>query len=172
MIKFIKSAGIALIFLLLTAAALVFISPRFGWRVDTVLSGSMEPALRVGDVVVTRPVELETLSSRDIVTFHSPLNSSVISHRLISIEEGSSLSFRTKGDANEDADPFVLSSSNIIGEVCFRIPYFGYAAQFMKTPLGFLLTLCLPGLIVIIMEIVKIWRILTEREMEKKYFAR
>jgi signal peptidase len=164
--------SMAVIILLMTAALLIFLAPQFGWRVDTVSSGSMEPALKAGGIVITRPVEAEDIKVRDTITFRSPMNEELTSHRVIAVEAGSSPNFRTKGDANEDADPFILPADKVVGEVCFHLPYFGYAAQFIKTPLGFLLTLCLPGLVVIIVEMRKIWLVLGENKMAKKYTTR
>ena len=170
--KAVGNFGLALIILLMTAAVLTFLAPHFGWRVDTVFSGSMEPQLKVGGVAVTRPVGAEDIKVGDTITFHSPLSEKVISHRVIAVEDESSFHFLTKGDVNEDADPFVVPAQNVVGKVCFHIPYLGYAAQFVRTPLGLLLTLCLPGLIIMAMEVANIWRVLTEKQVERKYRIR
>ena len=167
-----ESFGFAVIILLMTAAVLTFLAPRFGWRVDAVFSGSMEPQLKVGGVVVTHPVAAEDITVGDTITFYSPLGEKLTSHRVIAVEDGSSFHFQTKGDANEDADPFILPAENVVGKVCFHIPYFGYATQFVKTPLGFLLTLCLPGLIIVVMELRNIWHMLTGDEVERQYRIR
>lgn len=164
--------GLAVIILLMMAAALTFLAPHFGWSVDTVFSGSMEPQLKVGGVVVTRPVEAEDIKVGDTITFYSPLSEQLTSHRVVAVEDGSPFHFQTKGDANEDADPFVVPVQNVVGKVCFHIPYLGYATQFIKTPLGLLLTLCLPGLIIVVMEMVNIWRVLTGVQIEEKYRIR
>ena len=159
--------GLAVIILFMAAAVFTFLAPHFGWRVDTVFSGSMEPELKVGGVVVTRPVEAEDIKVGDIITFHSPLNEELISHRVIAVGDEASLHFQTKGDVNEDADPFVVPAQNVVGKVCLHIPYFGYVTQFVKTPLGLLLTLCLPGLVIIVMEMRNIWRALNAEQAEK-----
>jgi signal peptidase len=170
--KVVEGFGLAVIILLMAAAAFTFLAPRFAWGVDAVFSGSMEPQLKMGGVVVTRPVEAGDINVGDIITFHSPLSEQLISHRVIAVEGSSSLSFRTKGDANEDADSFVVPAQNLAGKVCFHIPYLGYAAQFVRSPLGLLLTLCLPGLIIMVMEVVSIWRAITEVRIERKYRIR
>ena len=167
--KVANNFGLALTILLMTAAILTFLGPRFGWRLDAVYSGSMEPELNVGGIVITRPVAAEYIAVGDIITFYCPLNEKLTSHRVIAVEENSSSQFRTKGDANEDADPFVVPAENVVGKVCFHIPYLGYATQFVKTPLVLLLTLGLPGLIIIIMEMRNIWCILTEEKSERRY---
>ncbi len=170
--KVAENFGLAVIILLMTVVVLTFLAPHFGWRVDTVFSGSMEPQLKVGGVAVTRPVEAGDIKVGDIITFHSPLSEKVTSHRVIAVDDDSSSHFQTKGDASEDADPFVVPAQNVVGKVCFHIPYFGYAAQFVRTPLGLLLTLCLPGLIIMGMEVRNVWRVLTEEEIERKYGIR
>jgi signal peptidase len=167
--KVAQSFSLAVIILLMTTAVLTFLAPRFGWSVDTVFSGSMEPQLKVGGVVVTRPVEAGDIMVGDIITFYSPLNEKLTSHRVIAVGDGSPLNFQTKGDANEDADPFVVPAQNVVGKICFHIPYLGFAAQFVRSPLGILLTLCLPGLVIIVMEMVSIWRVLNEARIERKY---
>jgi len=164
-----ENFGFAVIILLMMAAVLTFLAPHFGWSVDAVFSGSMEPELKVGGVVITRPAEAEDIKVGDTITFYSPLSEKLTSHRVIAAEDGSSFHFRTKGDANEDADPFIVPAENVVGKVYFHIPYLGYVTQFVKTPLGLLLTLCLPGLIIIVMEMRNIWRVFTEEEIEKKY---
>ena len=167
--KVVEGFGFAFMILVMTAAMLTFLAPRLGWSVDAVYSGSMEPELKVGGVVVTRPVEAEDIKAGDTITFYSPLDEKLTSHRVIILEEGSQLHFWTKGDVNEDADPFSVPAENVVGKVCFHIPYLGYVAQFVKTFLGFLLTICLPGLIIMVMEIRNIWRVLTEDEIERRY---
>lgn len=161
-----ENFGLAFIILLMMAAVLTFLAPHFGWRVDAVFSGSMEPELKVGGVVVNHSVPVEEIKVGDVITFYSPLNGKLTSHRVIAVEN-SPLYFQTKGDANEDADPFILPAQNVVGKVCFHLPYLGYVTQFVKTPLGFVLTLCLPGLIIIAMEMRNIWRVLTEKETER-----
>jgi len=167
-----ENFGLAVIILLMTAAVLTFLAPRLGWSADAVFSGSMEPELKVGGVVITQPAEAEEIKVGDIITFHCPLADGLNSHRVIEIKEGSQLQFQTKGDANEDPDPFIVPSQNVVGKICFHIPYLGYVSQLVKTPLGFLLTLCLPALIIVVMELKNIWGALSEGDIEKKYRIR
>jgi len=164
--KIAENFGTAVVILLIVIAVLIFLSPRFGWRVDTVLSGSMEPALKVGGVLVTCPVKAEEIEEGDIITFYSSMTGELTSHRVIGIDHDSPRYFHTKGDANEDADPFRVSAENVVGKKFFHIPWLGYLTLFVKTRLGFLLALCIPALIVIGMEIKNIWRMSVEEEVE------
>ncbi len=160
--------GLASVILLMLAAVLTYWAPHFGWRVDVVGSGSMEPELKVGSLAITRPVKPEDIAVGDIITF-SPrgvtLNENMVSHRVIGVNKNSPLYFETKGDANAQVDPFTVPARNLVGRVEFHAPYLGYVAQFLRTPWGFLSGLVVPGLIVIIMYIRSIRQVLrTDRE--------
>ena len=170
--KAVESIATILIILFMAAAVFTFVAPRLGWSVDVVFSGSMQPELRVGGIVVTRPATVEEIGVGDIITFYSPLNEELTSHRVVAVEEGLPFRLQTKGDANEDADPFFVPPENVVGRICLYLPYVGYAAQFIKTPLGLLLTICLPGLAIIGMEVRNIWHVLGEEEIERRYRVR
>jgi signal peptidase len=118
-------------------------------RYEPVFTGSMEPAIPVGSVVVIKPVDPETLKIGDIICFKLSEPTS-ITHRIINItNEG----FTTKGDANEDPDQWAVKKENIIGKAILTIPYIGYLGYFVRTPLGFILLIIIPATILIITEI-------------------
>ena len=157
-----EKLGFALVILLMVAAVLIYLAPHLGWRLDAVLSVSMEPYLKVGSVVVICPIEPEAIAVGDIIAFNPPgIDETLVSHRVIGIEEGSPLYFRTKGDANEDTDPSVVPAQNVVGKICFHIPFFGYIVQSLKSPTGFALALVIPGVIIIAMYVRSIRRALT-----------
>ena len=152
------------------AAMLTYMAPHFGWGVDVICSGSMEPELKVGSLVITRPVEPQEIVVGDIIAFTPKgvtLGENEIAHRVIGIEEASPLYFKTKGDANANPDPFTVPARNLVGRICFKAHYVGYVAGFLKTPWGFLLGLVIPGLILITMYITSIRRMLRENREEK-----
>lgn len=160
--------GFALVVLLMAAAVFTYLSPHFGWRVDAVLSGSMEPRLQVGSLVVTRPVAPEAIVLGDIITFRpSTVGENLITHRVIGIGRSSSLHFETKGDANDSPDPFTVPARNLVGKVCFYTPYWGYVTEFLKTPFGFLFAIVIPGLTIIAVYITNVWRALTTDKKER-----
>jgi signal peptidase I len=150
--KVAEYVGIVLVVLLMTMVVLALLAPYFGWRADTVLSGSMEPALPVGCVQVTKPVDPEDIKVGDIITFRSPTTGQLMSHRVAAVEEDNSYQFRTKGDANEDADPYLIPSENVVGRVSFKVDHIGYVVEYLKTPIGFIL-LGLVGIALIVAEV-------------------
>ncbi len=118
-----------------TAAAsillIAFFSGAFGYHPAIVGSGSMQPAIDVGDIVVVQHVSPEELKVGDIVQYYST-EGYTITHRIIEIretEEGEV--FITKGDANEIADaPF--TADRVVGKVIFVIPKLGYIPLVMR----------------------------------------
>jgi signal peptidase len=164
--------GLTVVIVLMAVAMITFIAPRFGWRVDVVLSGSMEPQIHVGSVVVSRPLDIGSVNAGDIITFRSPLNGEFTTHRVISVENSPSLFFRTKGDTNEDADPFIVGHQSVVGRVCFNVAYLGYIIQLIKSRLGLLLSLYLPGSIIVLMEVRNIWQVLAGKESTREEVVR
>jgi len=162
--KAIEYLCFALVFLLMLAAVLTYLAPHYNWRVDAVASGSMEPYLKVGSLVVTRPVSPEEIAVGDIITFEPASGETMITHRVISVEEGSLLHFITKGDANGKPDPVTVPAQNVAGKICFHLPFMGYVTEFLKTPWGFVLSLIIPAVIIIAMYIWSIWQTLGKRK--------
>jgi signal peptidase len=162
-----KITSTILIITFIIIGGITYFAPRFGWRVDTVLSGSMEPTLKVGSIVVTRPVTFDEIKEGDIITYVTPSDNKLTSHRVNAISSGLIFGFETKGDANEHLDSYVVPMAAVEGEVVFTLPYIGYVTRFIKTPVGFLVLLGIPGMIVISMEIWNIWCVLYGRDRQK-----
>ena len=100
----------------------------FGYGAAVVLSGSMEPALSVDDLILVR--ECDSYAVGDIVVYQD-VNSLVV-HRIIRADEDS---VTTQGDANNVPDGQIPLTA-VKGRVILSIPYLGMAVNFLKTPLG------------------------------------
>jgi signal peptidase len=123
-----------------------------------VQSGSMEPTIKTGSIVVTLPSQ--TYTQGDIITFTK--NKNAITHRvqakLYPDGTANAPTYKTAGDANEDFDNWEVASSEIIGKVVFSVPYIGFIADFAKKPQGFILLVIIPATIIIYEEIKNITR--------------
>ena len=163
-----KTVKIALIICAITIAAvfLIFYRPvslAGDTYYEPVYTGSMEPAIPVGSVVVIKPVDPETLKVGDIICFQFSEPTS-ITHRIINItNEG----FITKGDANEDPDQWIVKKENVIGKAVFTIPFIGYIGYFVRTPIGFILLIIIPASLIIIIEIRNIAKELRKQKQEQ-----
>ncbi|TET44413.1 MAG: signal peptidase I [Dehalococcoidia bacterium] len=155
--------NIILVWLLVIVVAL-FLLPRFGgWRFDAVYTGSMEPELNVGGVVLIKPVEPLDIKPGDIIAYHS--GEEIVTHRVVEVvTDAGEPSFVTKGDANEDPDPLPAAATSVVGKVIFDVPYLGYLAAFVKTRLGFVLTVILPGLAIIGLELKNMWQVVLKKK--------
>jgi len=147
------------LFLLVVICATLFtiIAPFLGWRIDVVLSGSMEPAVQTGSVVFVRPIGPEAIRTGDIVMYSSPDKTSLITHRVVKIEYEPGLRLVTKGDANNNTDINPIQPDQIVGIVTFIVPFLGYLTQFIRTPLGFILFFLAPAAILIGSEMLHLW---------------
>ncbi len=157
-----RSAALSLkvVACMLTAVALLLLvaPPVLGWRLQMVLSGSMAPVFDTGSVIAVQPVSAASVQAGDVVSFRRP-SGPPITHRVLEVQgTGSSVTFITKGDANEDIDPNPIPASAVIGEVTAYVPHLGYVAHFMRQPLGFVLLVALPGFALLLGELRSIIR--------------
>ncbi|MGB9986742.1 signal peptidase I [Salarchaeum japonicum] len=111
-----------------------------------VLSGSMEPAISPGDVVIVSDVDPAAIVVNDVVTFQRDASPVPTTHRIIEIldDGGGSMAFRTMGDANEDPDGAAVAASDVVGRVTLVIPYIGYVVNAANTQVGFLALVVAP----------------------------
>ena len=125
---------------LVVIVALLLVGARLtGLQVFTVLSGSMEPTYHVGSLIYVKDVDPFELESGEVITFMLDENT-VATHRIVEVvpdeEDASVVRFRTKGDANENADGSLVHYKNVIGSPVFTIPYLGYAVSYIQNPPG------------------------------------
>lgn len=166
--------------LVIAAAALLAFSARFskdkiptvaGHKVLTVLSGSMEPAIHTGDVIVVRPYNQgDEIKEGDVITFRTKEKADMlITHRVMGVVSvnGTPQAYVTKGDANDSEDLSTVGKDQVVGIYQWRAPYFGYVSDFLHKPRGIILCVVLPGLILIGAEFRKIYKILAEAEAAK-----
>jgi len=140
--KYVSIAGYIAAIILLAFSALSF-SGNVKARI--VLTGSMEPSISAGDVIITTPITRKVPKINDVVAYQAKRFNgekvAVFSHRIIGgdIENG----FIMKGDANKSPDPQKPKGEDILGVVFFVIPFIGN----LLTPKAlFLLIPCLFGL--------------------------
>ncbi len=138
--------GIAITALILLCGLILYVAPHLGWSIDGVRSGSMAPEIERGTLVIAQPVKPESIAVNDVIIFR-PVNmgENLLVHRVIGIQNISPLWLTTKGDANPLPDPTPVPARNIKGKVIFRIPILGFVAMFFKTPVGFIVSVVLPG---------------------------
>ena len=126
-------------------AVLLVAAPFLGYHIDTVMSGSMAPAIGTGDLVLIGPVNPASIHAGQVIAFTSVHGT--VSHRVVAVDQ-SPLRFETKGDANEGPDPNAVMPSQVVGQVLFNVPFVGFVSHFIRSPFGLILTIVLPGLLI------------------------
>ncbi|WP_027861598.1 signal peptidase I [Marmoricola sp. URHB0036] len=101
-----------------------------GWTPRVILSGSMEPRIHVGDIVVTRTVPGASVTKGQVITVKDPDHpAKTRTHRVL--RRASDGTIVTKGDANPQADSSHISNENVLGLGVVRVPYVGRPAYWM-----------------------------------------
>ena len=137
----------ALTVLGLVLAALVFVYVADGYDLYLVRSESMKPAINMGDMIITGPLNGPIngeVKPGTIITYG--YNKDLVTHRVESID-GTALV--TKGDAVEDADPWPVTLSDVRGVYLFKIPYVGFVTHFIRTKLGWFLMIIIPAALLV-----------------------
>ena len=100
----------------------------FGFSSAVVLSGSMEPAIRVDDMVIVHKQDFYKLL--DVIMYEG--ENSMITHRVVGLRDDS---YVTRGDSNNTDDPAV-PAEKVVGKVVCTIPGAGKVILFLQSPLG------------------------------------
>ena len=96
----------------------------FGYKAFSIESGSMEPTLHIGDMIIIKETNPEELKTNDIITFME--ENSAVTHRIVEIiHEDEKNSYKTKGDANNANDSELVKQENIQGRYVCKIEKIG-----------------------------------------------
>jgi len=132
----------------LVVAGLAFVYFMDGYNLYMVRSESMTPAILMGDMIITGPPDSQIngeVKPGTVVTYER--SKELITHRVLSIE-GDNLV--TKGDATEDPDPWPVTKSDIRGIYLFKIPYVGFMLNFIRSKLGWFVSIIIPGALLVL----------------------
>ena len=108
--------------------ALIVVSQVFplvvGWSPTVITSGSMEPVIHAGDVVITEPSDGMSLAPGAIITFRSAADpDELITHRIEAV--ASDGTYITRGDNNRRPDSTPVAPRDVVGEGRLVVPYAG-----------------------------------------------
>lgn len=107
-------------------------TPNFlGIKTYVIISGSMQPNLKIGDVVVVKNIKQEDLKIGDIISFREGQN--VVTHRVVDIlKNEDNIRYKTKGDNNNAEDEGLVEYTSIEGKVVKIIPKLGNLALILQ----------------------------------------
>lgn len=137
LIGMLTALRVAVAAFVLALLALAVAPLAVGWHAAVVLSDSMSPALRVGDVVVHRPAG--KLEVGQILVVDDPVRpGSLLTHRLVGETPDGDLTLQ--GDANAVADSTPVAVEAVRGRVQVRVPLVGLPVAWQRSgqlvPLG------------------------------------
>lgn len=126
-------SGTILVFLV-AFAALLFAPKIAGYESMAVISGSMEPKIPIGALVLVDSQGAKDVKIGDSISYKLSADT-VVTHRVVEINEATQ-EIITKGDANNTNDGKPVRFENVMGKVVFTIPYLGYFIIKIRTPIG------------------------------------
>ena len=114
--------------------AIVTLPSVFGLKSLTVVSGSMEPTIETGSVVIDEVISPLDARPGDILTFQDPLHPRQLTHRLQKMRvEGDTAYMVTLGDANDAPERWTVRTDGEVGRVVAHLPKLGYARAAIGT---------------------------------------
>lgn len=123
----IKNFIFRIVYVLIIIYLMIFIPSFWGHKPLVVISGSMEPTLKVGGLLYYHEQNLDDFDRGDILVYQTKEH--IISHRIVEQKDNG---FITKGDANNSADSNLINNKQVLGKgTNWSIPYLGYYADFI-----------------------------------------
>lgn len=126
----------------------------------TILTQSMYPTIKAGDIVITYKNDNDKYDDGDVITFVSDQNGGItVTHRVNEVfNVNNTYSYKTKGDNNNAADNEVIPGDNVLGKVILKVPKAGYIQQFLVSKTGWIAAVILPCLAIVIYDVLKLFR--------------
>jgi len=136
--------------------------PRF--QIFTIISPSMEPGIKVYDVIVNTRVDSENdINTGDVITFISTggINPGMrVTHRIIeTLVIDGKVMYRTQGDNNATPDSTLVPIENVKGRTFMKIPQLGRLQFFLASRGGWFFAILLPAMGIIIYNILKVFKL-------------
>jgi signal peptidase I len=144
--------------------ALLVLPAALGWQRYVIVSGSMTGTYDRGSLVLDEVVPVSELREGDVITYRPPAGAGpegLVTHRIAAIttDEAGRRTFRTKGDANEAADPWTFRLPR--GEqarVRLGVPYAGFVLAALGRRELRILIVGVPAALIALMSLAGLWR--------------
>lgn len=143
----------------------------FNYRMFTVVTGSMEPRYKVGDVLIAQEVDPSSIEVGDTISYLGKAVSfrdKVITHEVVDIDIDKTTgkrTFHTKGLTNAVEDP-IVNEDQLYGKVIYKCLVISLIYKIVSTSIGFYIFIIVPILYIIISEIIS--TLLNKEEKRRK----
>lgn len=142
---------VILVFSIIVLPIMLTMMPTGQVHFMAVSGGSMEPTITKDDIILALPVNTEKLGIGDIISYKHLQGEQqiIITHRIVGITyEG----IKTKGDAYDVPDSYMVVPEDVIGVMKLKIPYVGFLVHFARTTQGLMALVVLPAVLLIVQE--------------------
>ncbi len=118
--------------ILLSSLFLTFMLGVFPYEPIAILSNSMAPSIKRGDVIIFKKTKKKkNLKNNTILIYH--MNNQIIAHRIVNrIDDDDTVFYQTKGDANKKKDSFLVPFDKVEGVYIFHLKYIGYPSIWLN----------------------------------------
>lgn len=131
----------------------------FGFRIFNIVSGSMMPDYEIGDILISKSIEPSEIKIGDDVVYlgkKSGFQGKIVTHRVIEkTEENGKYTFKTKGTANEEADPSI-TEEQVYGKIIYKVHSLSFISKVINNIYAFYFFIFVPLSIIIIKKITDI----------------
>ncbi|WP_433205553.1 signal peptidase I [Dactylosporangium sp. CS-047395] len=126
-----RPVAVGVLSFVLCLFAMTLVPLAFGWSPSVVLSGSMQPSITPGDVVISAPLETGDLVPGRVIRFRDPARPGrYLVHRIVAVQPDHTLV--TQGDANAAADSTPVPAGDVTGVARLRVPWIGLPALWWR----------------------------------------
>lgn len=127
-----------------------------GYSLFRVVTGSMEPTIHTGAILLNKKNDISEIKEGDIVCYQTKvaeIYNSIVTHRVTAVEKDGfgSIYLETKGDANIASDFYYVDSTNLVGKVIWysgKENFLTNMLSFISGKLGFVLCIVFPVLLI------------------------
>ena len=135
MTRLLRRAGNVVVWLLLAFGVVglgVWVATQFNWiQALVVTSGSMEPEISAGDILIARPVPAAEIVVGDVVSMSTPALGATVTHRVVEVTADG---FILQGDANATADPQPYPAPDQVWRLAAVVPAAGSVLLALRNP--------------------------------------
>lgn len=111
-----------------------------GYQIYSIVTGSMEPKYKVGDVILVKEVDLSKIKKGDDLTYQGKegnFSGKIVSHQVIGVNKSrDGYSFRTKGINNPIEDP-IVKENQVLGIAAHKFIILSFIGRIMSTAVGY-----------------------------------
>ena len=141
----------------------------FNYRIFTVVTGSMEPKYKIGDILIAKEKKPNEIKVGDTISYlatKGEIRNNVVTHEVVNITRNANgeYLFHSKGLVNLVEDP-VVHEKQLYGVVVYKTKLLSYIRRLISTDLGMLVFIIIPILYIIVSEMISI---LIEKEEKRR----